>query len=261
MTRKKASGTISHKVNSNPEIVKPTILIHTYLVRLGGSGTRTKVYDNVRKERHLKSSPALNSGVRTRWNLNHLETSRASVNTSCLEIELRGVICPTGIDSDLYKFHRHNLGVVLPSIIDWDVYQKYESGINPLNRYYEFYQDAMVMFHNHLCEGRMAIEILSAQYFVMNDNLYLGMYERVDNIHKFPLNQLVDMEGFQLDIITIYRDKHDIINSIEREFPIAARDIYVRLGFSESVPVPVSDKNDVDCDLDEYLCVGLIYCT
>ena len=68
MTWKKASGTISHKVNSNPEIVKPTILIHTYLVRLGGSGTRMKVYANVRKERHQKRSPDLTTDLRTIWN-------------------------------------------------------------------------------------------------------------------------------------------------------------------------------------------------
>ena len=49
---------------------------------------------------------------------------------------------------------------------------------------------AIVMFHNEFCKERMAIEILSAQYFAMHDN-FLSMYKKGDNIHKQPLNQLV----------------------------------------------------------------------
>ena len=109
--------------------------------------------------------PALITGVRTRWNSDHLETSRVSENQSDLEIALGSMICPTSIDSDLYKSLWQNLGVVLTLIVDWDVYQKYESVIQPLTQYSEFPQGVMVMFHNELCEGRMAIEILSDQYF------------------------------------------------------------------------------------------------
>ena len=40
------------------------------------------------------------------------------------------------------------------------------------------------MFHNNLCKGRMVIERLSAQYFVMHENLSLEIYERGSNRHK-----------------------------------------------------------------------------
>ena len=68
MTGKMASGTTLYKVNLNPELGKYLFLIHTYLVRLGGSGTRMKLYANVRKERHQKSSPDLTTDLRTIWN-------------------------------------------------------------------------------------------------------------------------------------------------------------------------------------------------
>ena len=63
---------------------------------------------------------------------------------------------------------------MLPLIIYWGVYQKYESGIQPPKKYYELSQGSMVMFHNELCEGRMAVERLSAQYFVMHDKFVFG---------------------------------------------------------------------------------------
>ena len=46
---KKDPVTILHKVNPNPELEKSLTLLHTYIVRLGGYGTRMKLYDNVGK--------------------------------------------------------------------------------------------------------------------------------------------------------------------------------------------------------------------
>ena len=45
----------------------------------------------------------------------------------------------------------------------------------------------------------------------MHDNLSVATDERGANLHKRPLNQLVDMEGFQLDSKTVYRDKTNMI--------------------------------------------------
>ena len=87
----------------------------------------------------------------------------------------------------------------------------------------------------------MAVEILSAQSFVMYDNFYLETYEWVANIHKRPLNQCVEMEGFQLYSTTGYHDKHNIIEIISRALRISACEISVRLGFYERVPVPGSN--------------------
>ena len=66
MTRKKESKSISHRVNLIPEIGKSLSLLHIFLVRLGGSGTRMKVYCNVRKGRHQIRSTSLTKGVKTR---------------------------------------------------------------------------------------------------------------------------------------------------------------------------------------------------
>ena len=109
MNEKKASGTTSQKLSINH-----LTIIHTYLVRLRGSWTRMKLYEKVRKERLRKSSPVLTTSVRTRRSSDNIKISRASDNQSGLEIALRQMIYPTGIDSDLYKYHWKNIGLVLP---------------------------------------------------------------------------------------------------------------------------------------------------
>ena len=146
-------------------------------------------------------------------------------------------------------------------IIDCGVYQEYESGIQPLKQYSEFSQGAIVVFHNDFCEGVMAIERLSAQYFFMHENLSLATNDRGANLHKPTLNQLVEMEVFQLDSTTGYFEKHDKIEIIVIARRLTSREVSVSLVFSEKVTVPGRSANDLDHDLDEYLLVGLIDCT
>ena len=68
------------------------------------------------------------------------------------------------------------------------------------------------------------------------------------------------MKGFQLTSTTGYRDKHNMIRIIARAHRIAACELSVHLVFSEKVPVPGSDANDIDRDLDEDFWVGLRDC-
>ena len=65
----------------------------------------------------------------------------------------------------------------------------------------------------------------------MHDNLSVATDERGANLHKRPLNQLVDMEGFQLDSKTVYRDKTNMIQIIAKACHIVSSEVYVRLGF------------------------------
>ena len=69
----------------------------------------------------------------------------------------------------------------------------------------------MVMFHNELCKGRMSTERLGPKYFVMRVNFSLKVGERCANPHTLPLNQIAEIEGFQLDSTTGYHDKHNMI--------------------------------------------------
>ena len=69
----------------------------------------------------------------------------------------------------------------------------------------------MVMFHNELCKGRISIELLIPQYFVMRVIFSLKVGERCANPHTLPLNQIAEIEGFQLDSTTGYHDKHNNI--------------------------------------------------
>ena len=66
-TGKKASGKSLNKVNINPYLGKYLTLIHRSLVRPRGYGMKIKMYDNVRKEIHRKSSTDLTTGAITRW--------------------------------------------------------------------------------------------------------------------------------------------------------------------------------------------------
>ena len=87
----------------------------------------------------------------------------------------------------------------------------------------------------------------------MHDNLSLATDERGKNLQKWPLNQLVDMEGFKLDSTTGYNDKHDMIEIITRSHRIAACEISLSLDFPERILVPGRDANYLDLDLDEDL--------
>ena len=72
----------------------------------------------------------------------------------------------------------------------------------------------------------------------MHENFSLVRGERGDNIHKYPLNKLVDMNGSQLDSTTFYCDKHNMIGIIAIERIIVSCGLYLRLGCTERVPVP-----------------------
>ena len=109
------------------------------------------------------------------------------------------------------------------------------------------------MFHNELRKGRILIEGLSAHYFVMHENLYLETDERGSNIHKFQLNQLLEMGGFQLYSTTVYHDKHNMIEIIARARRIVYHKLSIRIGFSERVNIPFRNSNDLERDLDEDL--------
>ena len=45
----------------------------------------------------------------------------------------------------------------------------------------------------------------------MHDNLSVATDERGANLHKRPLDHIVEMEDFQLDSTTGYREKHVMI--------------------------------------------------
>ena len=113
----------------------------------------------------------------------------------------------------------------------------------------------MLMFHNELHQRRMEIRRLSAQYFFMNYNLSLARDEKGDNIHKWPLDQLVDMEGFQLDLTTGYHYKHDMIEIIASAHHIEGCNLSLCIGFSEKFTFHGRYANYLDHDLDIYFWV------
>ena len=88
-----------------------------------------------------------------------------------LSTALDRMICPGGINRELFRTNKDNLDRVKPTLNDWNIYQQYPCGIHPLKQYSEFSQSKHVIFHNELFEGKMAIERLSANYYPMFENL------------------------------------------------------------------------------------------
>ena len=89
----------------------------------------------------------------------------------------------------------------------------------------------------------------------MHENFSLAMNRRCANIHKLPLNQLVDMEGFQLDLTTGYHYKHDMIEIIASAHQIEGCNLSLCIGFSEKFTFHGRYANYLDHDLDEYFWV------
>ena len=115
----------------------------------------------------MEKFPALATAVKTRWNLEHKKADITTANMEDLSIALDRIICPGGIDRELFKTNIDDLDKVRQTVNDWKVYQNYAYGIHPLKQYSEFSQSKHFIFHNELFEGRMTNERLSANYFSM----------------------------------------------------------------------------------------------
>ena len=246
-TGKRASGTSAHKVNLNPELGSSLTLLHTTLVRMCMSGKCMGVYDNVRKENHRTSSPALDSAVKTRWNSDHKETERASANQRDIATSLDQMLSKNGIDSDLFKSHQNDLSKIKPTDDDWDIYQQYESGVQPLKQYSEFSQSAKVIFHMELFEGKMAMERLGVDWFPMFENLSqtCGDAGRGCDLRKRLLSQLVAKTGFELEDAQLknrYKKDHIMLESIKRCRRVAVRNLALRLLFMKGTLAIIAIK-------------------
>ena len=78
------------------------------------------------------------------------------------------MISSNGVDKDLYQANRNNIAKVKSTKENWLLYQQYEGASQALRQYSQFTQSAKVVVHLELFEAKMALERLSASYFVIN---------------------------------------------------------------------------------------------
>ena len=229
-----------------------------------GSGTRMDVYENVRKENKRKKSPGLRFAVKTRWNSDHDETMRASSNQLDLEMAMDRLVCRSGIDSDIFKTNEGDISKVLPQPSDYELWQQYESALQPLKQYSEFSQSAKVIFHMELFEGKMAMERLGSSFFTMYQNLSTNIVGGGANLSNRPFNQLVERKGFTLyhgnieDAAKI-KGKHEMRNEISVARRVGFRHLGVRLLFFQRMDTDDNnDINNLDADITAELMEGLV---
>ena len=116
---------VNKAINLNELLGAALKLLHTTLVRISGSGKRMGIFKNVQSENQRTKSITLDSAVVTRWNSQHEECKRVSINQLDLQQSISRMISPNGYDKALYKEHQANLSGVVPTDRNYLTYQQY----------------------------------------------------------------------------------------------------------------------------------------
>ena len=84
------------------------------------------------------------------------------MNQFDLEIKIRRMVCPGGVDVNLYdEYNRKDeLHNIIIQSDEWDLYQKYESILQSLRDYNLFTYNSTVIVHNDIFESQRTIELL-----------------------------------------------------------------------------------------------------
>ena len=243
-TSNQASGTSDHVVNLNPACGVMLEKLHKWFGLILGNGQRQKCYNNVKSEHERDKSPALKAAVVTRWNSRYTETVCANANQYDIDCTIKRLVSPIGLDSAMYKKH-HEEGTLKEIIIqedEWEVFQQYEGGMEPLKELNVFTQSAKVVVHYELYESRRCLEQLSANFFTMYDNVsrFTGNRTAKDLTIR-PRNQLVKMKDLNLELEdNEYSEKYKTISVSDMKDEVALarrhgfRILIKRLGYAEN---------------------------
>ena len=95
------------------------------------------------------------------------------MNQFYLEISIRRMVCPVGVDVDFYDEYncKNELHNIIIQAGEWDLYQQYESGFQTLRYYSLFNQNSTVIVHHEIFEYQIAMELFRAPYFDMYNNV------------------------------------------------------------------------------------------
>ena len=91
-----------------------------------------------------------------------------------LDKTINKLISLDGFDKDVYREHMKDHGCLDKAVIlekDWDFYQQYEGGMQPVRDYITFSQSAQVIAHEELFESGRIMELLALPHFLMHENV------------------------------------------------------------------------------------------
>ena len=262
-----ASGTSDHVVNLNPDLGADLKHLHEWLGKIERSGERKKVVETVRKEHGRTKTPRIESAVTTRWNSRHKETICANCNQYDLDVAIKRMVCVGGVDEKMYVDCQkmNDFSDAFINEDQWIVYHQYEAGMQPLKDFSQFCQSAQVIVHWELFEAHRAIEQLSAQFFVMCENVSIkncGTDRMASDLTKREKKYLVLDDYFAMpkpkftseyDNLT----EVDMHTSIKLAKRLAWRHFSVRLGFvTRSNTVSGAKSVDLDAIVDSNLMAG-----
>ena len=126
--------------------------IHDWITKIIRNGQFMTVLVNFQKEHKKENCACVQAEVLNFCNSRYDETRSANMNHIGLDISIRRMVCPGGVDVDLYdeynrKYKLHNIVIQAD---EWDLYQQYESGLQSLRYYSLFTQHSTVIVHREL---------------------------------------------------------------------------------------------------------------
>ena len=228
-TANQSSGTSSHVTNINPDMGMSLTKLHTWLGRFATSGARKKVLKNVRSEKGREKTVRIDQAVATRWKSRHTETVCANSNQLDLDTTIKRLVAPHGDDEKLYNENVNNLNAVMFTEDDWELYQQYESAMQPLNILITVCQTSQVFVHMELFECAMAREGLASPFFLMYNNP--TVVPGAKDLTKRELSEVVTADTFVFntdEYAEAYADKAE--HTMRDEIVIARRAAWRLLG-------------------------------
>ena len=261
-----ASGTSGHKYNMNPHSGEQLTKLHSHIVKINRSGTRKAILKDVRKEEKRTEFTSVQPSVVTCWSSSHDECVRANQNQYDLNETINRLISEHGLDKDIFEEHMDTYGNLNNAIIlseNWDFFQQYEGGMQPLRDMITWCQSAQVIVHEELFECRRVMELLSVPYFEMHDNISRKRgVEHVTDLTQRPCNQIVVLSNFRLcgtgATKFIGHHKHKMINEVAIARRVAFRQMGVRFGMFIDEKCPsLPARNETDPDITENILYGL----
>lgn len=172
---KQASGTSAHKVNLNPNSGAMLTKNHDWHTLISSNGACKGVVKNVQQEHYREKCARNGPAVVTRWGSSHQETRATNINQFDLEVSIDRILAPGGVYEKLRRAKedstKEKSTATAPTEDEWDFYQQYESGLEPMTNFITFSQSAVVVVHEELFEARMALEKLRSPWFTMYENV------------------------------------------------------------------------------------------
>ena len=250
---KAASGLAGHVKNLNKNLETSLEKLHSNLVRLCQSSLRKDVLAAVQKDNGRKKTMPVTFAGKTRWDGTHDETKIASINQHDLDATWVRLVAYRGVDEELWKEHKANIGKVLPLPHDWKIYEQYESGMEPLRILSKTTQTARVGFHMELFEMRRCMELLATDYFGMYENVSAKVGAAI--LTKRLKNRVATKHTFSFSDIEV-ASRYLSDEEMTEEVAIARRLGYRLLGKRCKLLVPAGDR-DYETDLDQSVMKGL----